>query len=76
MTTDIIILCTENSADRALELGLVYAMMQTSTHILGLPRGASQSPNLAFFRELGGMLHDTDLNSLLALYPTAQIMRL
>ena len=76
MTAEIIILCTENSADLALELGLVYAMMQTSTHILGLPREASQSSNLAFFRELGGELHDTDLNSLLALYPSAQILRL
>ena len=76
MTADLIIVCAESSGDLALELGLVYAMMQTPTHILGLPRGASQSPNLAFFRELGGELHDTDLNSLLALYPTAQIMRL
>ena len=76
MTTDIIILCTENSADVALELGLVYAMMQTSTHILGLPPEASQSSNLAFFRELGGKLHNTDLTSLLALYPSAQILRL
>lgn len=76
MTADIIIVCAESSGDLALELGLVYAMMQTSTHILGLQRGASQSSNLAFFRELGGELHDTDLSSLLALYPTAQIMRL
>jgi hypothetical protein len=76
MTSDIIIMCTERSAELALELGLVYALMQTSTHILGFPPTASQSSNLAFFHELGGKLHDTDLKALLALYPTAQVMRL
>ena len=76
MTSGIIIVSTKSSGDLALELGLVYAMMKTPTHILGLPPEAKQSSNLAFFRELGGELHDTDLTSLLALYPSAQILRL
>lgn len=75
MTTDVIIICTKNSFGFALELGLVYAMMQTSTHLIGSVNGA-ESPHLDFFMELGGQVHDTDLSTLLLLHPNAQIIGL
>lgn len=75
MKTEVIIICTERSSELALELGLVYAMMQTPTHLIGSVN-AADSPHLNFFKELGGQLHDTGLSVLLALYPTAQVIRL
>lgn len=76
MSSDIIIICAKDSSELALELGLVYAMMQTSTHLIGVPAPNGKSTNLDFFRELGGQIHDTEISSLLASYPSAQIIRL
>jgi hypothetical protein len=75
MTADIIIMCTKDSSELALELGLVYAMMQTPIHLIGSVN-ATESPHLDFFRELGGQVHDTDLSTLLRLHPTSQLIRL
>lgn len=76
MTTHIIIICAKESSELALELALVYAMMHTPTHLIGWATCDTESPNLKFFKELGGQVHDVELSTVLAPYPTAQIIRL
>ena len=75
MNPGVIIICTERSSGLALELGLVYAMMQTPTHLIGSVN-AADTPHLDFFKELGGQVHDIDPSALLRLYPNSQIIRL
>ncbi len=73
--TTVIILCAKDGSGLALELGLVYSMMQIPTHLHGLSERDSDTPQLAFFQELGGQVHHADLCALLTLHPNAQVIR-